>query len=142
MEDVLRIIVVVAILAGVAMLVVRNNRAYYRDDPSQGVLVNQGPAECVEMATFHMVRAGYSVAYAGETTATYTRPKKPNTDIGILLLLLGLIPGLLYFGLFRGTLTTTLVASRIKDGTHLIFSGDDAEAQRELFMWACEKLAG
>ncbi len=69
-----------------------------------------------------------------------SRPK-PNTDIGILLLLLGLIPGLLYFGLFRRTLTSTVLASPIKDGTHLIFSGDDAKAQRELFDWACENLA-
>ncbi len=131
----------IAVLAGVIMLVSRSNQAYYRSDPSQGVLVSYSPSECIEMATAHMARAGYSIAHVGQSSATYTRPKKPNTDIGILLLLLGIIPGLLYFGLFRGTLTSTVLASPIKNGTHLIFSRDDVKAQRELFDWACENLA-
>ncbi len=134
-------VVVVAVFAGITMLVLRSNQAYYSGDPRQGVLVSYSPSECIEMATAHRAQAGYSIAHLGQRSATYTRPKKPNTDIGILLLLLGLIPGLLYFGLFRGTLTSTVLASPIKDGTHLIFSGDDAKAQRELFDWACENLA-
>ncbi len=140
MEDFFSLVVVVAVFAGITMLVLRIN-PYYRGDPRQGVLVSYSPSECIEMATAHMARAGYSIAYVGQRSATYTRPKKPNTDIGILLLLLGIIPGLLYFGLFRGTLTSTVFASPIKDGTHLIFSGDDDKAQRELFDWACENLA-
>ena len=140
-NDLLRWIVAAAVLVGVVALVVRNNRAYSHYDPARGLLLSSSPKECIRRATAHMAEQGYSVAHAGDTTATYTRPKKPDTATGIFLLLFGLIPGLLYFGLFRGTATSTLVAVPDDDDeTRLIFSGDDVTAQRELFRWAHENL--
>lgn len=96
----------------------------------------ESPRECVEEATAYMVGNGFAVAQQSSATVTFTRPKKPSTDIGCLLLLLGIIPGLLYFGLFKGTYTTTLVARRGNVGTEMVVSGDDARGHRQLTEWA------
>ncbi len=87
-----------------------------------------------------MVGQGYTLSRKGAASATFTRPKKPNNDIGCLLLLLGIVPELLYFGLFRGTQTTTAVATTGPLGTNLILSEDDARAQRDMSRWAPETL--
>lgn len=139
-NDAWRVIAFLALVAGAAVLVVRNNRAYRRVDPGLSLVVLRKPRECIQAATAHMAQKGYSVAHVGDTSATYTRARKPNTGVGVLLLLLGLIPGLLYFGLFKGTARSTLVATPDDDRTRLIFSGDDAEAQLELYRWAKEDL--
>lgn len=93
------------------------------------------PPDPLRSVVAYMVGRGFAIAYRDEGTATFTRPKKPSTDIGCLLLLLGIVPGLLYFGLFRGTQTTTLAAVPSEICTQLLVSGDDYRGRRELADW-------
>jgi hypothetical protein len=92
----------------VGVVVILGLRARSAENVRAGLLLAHPPAEGIDAVTGYMVQRGFAITYRGDTTATFTRPKKPNMDIGCLLLLLGLVPGLLYFGLFKGTLTTTL----------------------------------
>jgi hypothetical protein len=111
--------------------------------PGQGPLfLNCSPIECIDAVTGFLVQRGFAIAYRSDTAATFTRPKKADTELGCILLLLGLIPGLLYFGLFKGTLTTTVTALRSDTRTtQLVFSGDDLRTQAELTRWTRENLA-
>jgi hypothetical protein len=124
-------IAVAAILVWVAVYMRTGSRAR-----QTSLLVPHPPKEAVERAVVDMVQGGFTVAHKGETSATFTRPKKPKTDTGCLLLLLGIIPGLLYFGLFRGTYSTSVVAWDDEHGSRLELSGDDERAYGRLADWA------
>jgi hypothetical protein len=100
----------IVLLLIVGVVVVLGLRARSAENVRAGLLLAHPPAECIDAVMGYMVQRGFAVTYRGDTTATFTRPKKPNMDIGCLLLLLGLVPGLLYFGLYKGTLTTTVTA--------------------------------
>jgi hypothetical protein len=54
---------------------------------------------------------------------------------------MGIIPGLLYYGLFKGTATTTIVATSGPAGTQLAISGDDSTAHLTLYRWAQQEAA-
>ncbi len=134
MENVGGLIVMIAavgILVGVAVYMRSGSRAR-----QTSLLVPHSPKEAVERAVVDMVQGGFTVAHKGETSATFTRPKKPKTDTGCLFLLLGIIPGLLYFGLFRGTYSTSVVAWDDEHGSRLELSGDDERAYGRLADWA------
>lgn len=105
-----------------------------------GIAVGSHPAAAVDRVTARMAERGFAVVHKGRDTATFSRPRKPNTDVGILLLLLGVVPGLLYFGLFRGTRTVSVVAVREGSGARLVASGDDAAARRDLERWAAKNM--
>lgn len=120
----------VGVLVGVAVYMRTGSRAR-----QASLLLAGSPKEAVDLVMAHMAHEGFVVAHRGETGATFTRPKKPKTDTGCLLLLLGIIPGLLYFGLFKGVYTTSVVASSEGDGTRLVVSGDDYYAYDRLARW-------
>ena len=83
----------------------------------------------------HGSNKGFAVSHRDDTSATFTRAMRANMDIGCLLLLLGIVPGLLYFGLFKGTGTTTVLATTGPAGTQLMISGDDRKARTNLHWW-------
>jgi hypothetical protein len=125
------LVLVVIVVVLVVVLASRN-----RQQPPGAADVGLSPDKAVEQATSYMVMRGYTVAYKGETSATFAREQKPSNDIGCLLLLLGIVPGLLYYGLFRRTLSTSVVAVSGPAGTQLTFSGDDAAARYDLAEWS------
>jgi hypothetical protein len=100
------------------------------------IAVDDSPSEAVEAVVSYMVQQGFAISHRDATSATFTRRKPANTDIGCLLLLLGIVPGLLYFGLFKGTWTTTVFATTGPAGTQLMISGDDRKARTNLHWWA------
>ena len=102
--------------------------------------LDQSPQESIDAVTGYLTQKGYAIAFKGDTIATFTKPKKADTGLGCFLLLLGLIPGLLYFGLFKGTNTTTVAAMRDRDRTHLTITSDDVSTQRDLIRWLREHL--
>jgi hypothetical protein len=132
-----------AIFGGVVLLGLRDRRRGVTGGAGEPVagpaplatVYAPAPKECLEAITAHMTHAGYAVSYLGESAATFTRPKRANTDVGCLLLLLGLVPGLLYFGLFRGTQTVSVTAFGGEAGATLNVSGDDLAGVRELRGW-------
>ena len=99
------------------------------------IAVDDSPSEAVDAVVSYMVQQGFALSHRDDTSATFTRAKRANTDIGCLLLLLGIVPGLLYFGLFKGTGTTTVLATTGPAGTQLMISGDDRKARTNLHWW-------
>ena len=129
--------VLLLIVGVVVILGLRQRRRQHRAEGDRaGLVLAHPPTECIEAVTGYMVRRGFAITYRDDTTATFTRPKKPSTDLGCLLLMLGVIPGLLYYGLFKGTLTTTVTAQRAEAGTHLMVSGDDEATRDGVIRWA------
>ncbi len=126
---------VLLLIVGVVVILGLRQRHRAEDDRA-GLVLAHPPTECIEAVTGYMVRRGFAITYRDDTTATFTRPKKPSTDLGWLLLMLGVIPGLLYYGLYKGTLTTTVTAQRAEAGTHLMVSGDDEATQEAVIRWA------
>jgi hypothetical protein len=120
----------VVLVVGAAVLARRQKRP-----DTSNLFVKEQPATSINRVVTRMAQSGYVIAYRDSTTATFTRPKKPDLDIAVLLLLLGIIPGLLYIGLYRGTATTTVVAVEGNDATQLLLSGDDYRVQAELVRW-------
>lgn len=107
---------------------------------ASGIAVGLHPGAAVDRVTARMAEHGFVVLHKGKDSATFSRPKRANTGVGCLLLLLGLVPGLLYFGLFRGTRTVSVVAVREGSGARLVTSGDDAAARRDLERWASKNM--
>ncbi|MBW3591453.1 MAG: hypothetical protein KY393_06370 [Actinobacteria bacterium] len=118
------------VLAGVVVLI------RYRKRPNtSGLFIGGPPRESIRRITARMVRDGYAIAYRDEGTATFTRSKKPDLDLTVLLLILGIIPGLLYIGLHKGVSTTTVTAIEDDGGSEIILSGDDHRALDGLARW-------
>jgi len=126
---------IIVIVLIVAVLVSRP-----RSKDTGAIAVETSPAEAVNEAVSYMVTQGFVLSHKSETSATFSRPQTPRADIGCLLLLLGIIPGLLYFGLFRGTRHTSVIATSGPAGTQLVISGDDPTARVSLHRWAREAL--
>lgn len=103
---------------------------------SGAIAVDDSPSEAVDAVVSYMVQQGFAISHRYDTSATFTRAQSANTDIGCLLLLLGIVPGLLYFGLFKGTGTTTVLATTGPAGTQLMISGNDRKARTNLHWWA------
>jgi hypothetical protein len=99
------------------------------------IAVDDSPSQAVDAVVSYMVQQGFALSHRDDTSATFTRAMRANTDIGCLLLLLGIVPGLLYFGLFKGTGTTTVLATTGPAGTQLMISGDDRKARTNLHWW-------
>ena len=134
--DVVATVIVLAVFGGFIVLI----RKVFAVNPPEPLAVAGTPTGAVEATAGFMTSRGFAISHKGETSATFTRPKKPSMETGILLLLLGIIPGLLYFGLFRGTQTTTVLATSGPAGTMLTLSGDDAKGRRDLEGWARDSL--
>ena len=103
---------------------------------TRAIAVDALPSEALDEVVSYMVLRGFAISHRNDTSATFTRTKGPNTDIGCLLLLLGIVPSLLYFGLYKGIWTTTVLATTGPAATQLVISGDDREAQTSLHRWA------
>ncbi|MDP9478147.1 MAG: hypothetical protein M3R38_21115 [Actinomycetota bacterium] len=139
-------VLLVVIAIGLALLFVMGKLG--RRPPEPLLVVGSSPAECVEEATAYMAHGGFVIAHAGATSATFTRPKKPDgltvvalTFLGIVLLFVGLIfvaLYLLYFPVFKPRQTTSVVALAERGGTRVVLSGDDRTAMRDLERWMRE----
>lgn len=100
------------------------------------------PDAALGRITSHLLQApkNFTLVYKDATIATFTRRKGPNTDIAIVLLILGIVPGLLYIGLYRGTQMTNVMAEPAEDGCVVYLSGDDKKARHDIARWIKREL--
>ena len=74
----------------------------------------------------HAVRryreAGWSVTSSSDTSVTLQRRGRPNSGITVLLLLLAVVPGVVYWLLLKRTVTTVVVGEPVPDGTEVEIS--------------------
>lgn len=130
------VFLILVVVVAVALVV----RSRSNDDTS-AIALSSPPIDTIDTATSFMVSQGYTLTFKGATSATFARPQRPSDTPGCLFLLLGIIPGLLYYGLFKGTLRTTPIATSGPVGTQLAISGDDAQARNSLYRWAQQEAA-
>ncbi|HEV2529285.1 MAG TPA: hypothetical protein VGT61_12645 [Thermomicrobiales bacterium] len=77
------------------------------------------PETILRQATRRYREAGWQVATTSETAMTFTRRARPNTGIAILLLLVLVVPGVVYWFVAKRTLTTTVLAEPVPDGSEV-----------------------
>jgi hypothetical protein len=128
-------LVIALILACVAALVLASRS---RREGSGEIAARVSPEAATDRAVSYMVSLDFVLSQKTDTSATFSRRKRPNTDVGIVLLLLGIVPGALYFLLAGGERRTTVeaVPAEVGRGARLTVSGDDPDARKLLYAWA------
>ncbi len=102
-----------------------------RPDPNAGIFVAT-PDEILSGLMAHMTSRGYSLDSGFGTTVKFSHRIPPNPLVGIFLLLLGIIPGVLYFLLAGSTMHCGATAYRTDEGTRVTVNGPDIEGMREI----------
>ncbi len=87
------------------------------------IFASCAPEECIEALATRAISKGYGNAGITRTSATFTKETGPNGCTGCLLLLLGIIPGVVYFALARGQRSLSVSASVQDEKTRLVFTG-------------------
>ena len=102
----------------------------------QGIVVtDMTPAQVLEQAAIYMAGRGFVIESRLGNTITFSFHEGPNTLAGCLLLLLGIVPGMLYFLLAGGDRRTTLLVNEEGEGCRVYVSGDVGAPQDELRNW-------
>jgi hypothetical protein len=97
--------------------------------------VSISPQQAIEGAMMRMTSQGYSVEATYEGSVTLARTEGPSIIVGLFLLVLGIVPGIIYFLIPRSPKHTTLMVAEISGGSRLALGGDDFHGQRTLREW-------
>ena len=97
--------------------------------------VSIAPQQVIEGAMMRMTSQGYSVEMSTEGGITFARTEGPSIIVGLVLLILGIVPGLIYFLIPRSPKHTSLVVAEVSGGSRLTLGGDDMQGQRTLREW-------
>lgn len=120
----------VVLLAPVVRRVIRGNPVQ-RPDPNAGTF-DATPDEILSGLMAHMTSHGFSVDSGFGTTVNFSYRVPPNPLVGLFLLLLGIIPGILYFMLAGSSMHCGATAFRTDEGTRITINGPDIEGMREM----------
>lgn len=127
------------------------------------ILNGMSPAQAVDLIASYMVSHGYVLESHQSNSATFSYHGGPDGWVGlgllvsgllpgvallflgflfdvsillvVMLLLLGLLPGIFYFLLAKGDRRTTLLATQGTNGCSLYIGGDADLVLRELYNW-------
>jgi hypothetical protein len=97
--------------------------------------VSIAPHQAIEGAMMRMTSQGYSVETTTEGGITFARTEGPSIIVGLVLLILGIVPGLIYFLIPRSPKHTTLLVAEASEGSRLTMGGDDFHGQQTLREW-------
>ncbi len=120
----------VVLLAPVVRRVMRGN-PIQRPDTNAGTF-DAKPDEILSGLMAHMTSRGYSLDSGFGTTVKFSHRIPPNPLVGLFLLLLGIIPGILYFMLAGSSMHCGATAFRTDEGTRITINGPDIEGMREI----------
>lgn len=120
----------VVLLAPVVRRIMRGNPVQ-RPDPNAGTF-EATPDEILSELMAHMSSHRYSLDGGFGSTVTFSHRIGPNPLIGIFLLLLGIIPGVLYFMLAGSSMHCGATAFKTDVGTRVTINGSDIEGMREI----------
>jgi hypothetical protein len=102
----------------------------------QGVVVtDMTPTQVLEQAATHMASRGFAIESRIGKAINFAFREGPNAFLGLVLLLLGILPGILYFLLAGGDRRTTLLANEEGEGCRVYVSGDSGAPLDELRTW-------
>jgi hypothetical protein len=103
---------------------------------AQGVVItDMTPAQVLEQAATHMASRGFAIESRLGNTMNFSFHEGPNVFVGLVLLLLGILPGILYFLLAGGDRRTTLLVNEEGEGCRVYVSGDGGAPLDELRTW-------
>jgi MFS family permease len=80
------------------------------------------PETILRQATRRYREAGWEVVESGDRAMTFSRRGRPNTGVAILLLLLLVVPGVVYWLRVKRTLRTTIETEPVPDGSDVTIS--------------------
>jgi hypothetical protein len=102
----------------------------------QGVVVtDMTPAQVLEQAATHMASRGFAIELRLGNTMNFSFHEGPNAGVGLILLLLGILPGIIYFLVAGGDRRTTLLVNEEGEGSRVYVSGDAGAPLDELRNW-------
>ena len=102
----------------------------------QGVVVtDMTPVQVLEQAATHMASRGFAIESRLGNTMNFAFHEGPNVFAGLVLLILGIVPGILYFLLAGGDRRTTLLVNEEGEGCRIYVSGDRGAPLDELRNW-------
>ncbi len=101
----------------------------------RGPLIPLDAQEALNSASSYMTRKGFTIESRSDASLTFSNRKRPSGDIGCLLLLLGIVPGVLYFALAGRQVRCTLTV--IPEGAHCRaqIGGESDTGYRHLRKW-------
>ena len=103
---------------------------------AQGVLItDMTPAQVLEQAATHMAGRGFAIESRLANAVNFSYRQEPNLILGLVLLLLGILPGLLYFLLAGGDRRATLLVNEEGNGCRVYVDGDASALRDELRTW-------
>jgi hypothetical protein len=103
---------------------------------AQGVVItDMTPAQVLEQAATHMAGRGFDIESRLANAVNFSFREEPNLILGLVLLLLGIVPGLLYFLLAGGDRRATLLVDEQGDGCRVYVDGDASALRDELRTW-------
>jgi hypothetical protein len=148
------LVALIAVLAALAFIMRRISPR-----SNQPPLLPQVPEAAISEIVAHMARAGYIVTNSGPASATFSRHKRPDWQVIVLILVVAVISigpleqaflllllwwfvlavvlvcYLLYFPIVRPTNTTGVTALGTVFGTDIVVSGNDRKARAEVDRW-------
>lgn len=135
-------VIMILVIAGLVALAVYNRTGeraerlnLRREHRDLGVPTGFSPASALDSAVMYMTGKGYAVESRSESTVTFTKYLPPNTFTGIVLLLLFILPGILYFILAGRTVRSTVVAIPDEESTRVKLGGEPYEGIEDLQQW-------
>jgi hypothetical protein len=91
----------------------------------QGVVVtDMKPDQLLDQAATYMASRGFIIEQRIGNTINFSFHEGPEVFLGCFLLLLGIVPGVLYFVLAGGNRRITVLANEEGEGTRVFVSGD------------------
>jgi len=103
---------------------------------AQGVVItDMTPAQVLEQAATYMAGRGFAIESRLANAVNFSYREEPNLILGLVLLLLGILPGLLYFLLAGGDRRATLLVNEEGDGCRVYVDGDASAPRDELRTW-------
>jgi hypothetical protein len=103
---------------------------------AQGVVItDMTPAQVLEQAATHMASRGFAIESRLANAVNFSYRQEPNVILGLVLLLLGILPGILYFLLAGGHRRITLLVNEEGDGCRVYVDGDAGAPRDELRIW-------
>ncbi len=91
--------------------------------------------QVLEQTATHMASRGFAIESRLGNTMNFSFQEGPNAFLGCVLLLLGIVPGILYFLLAGGARRTTLLVNEEGEGCRVYVSGDRGAPLDELRNW-------
>jgi hypothetical protein len=93
------------------------------------------PDRVLGQAATYMASRGFAIESRQGNAMNFSHHEEPSVVLGCGLLLVGIVPGVLYFLLAGGDRRTTLLANEEGEGSRVFVSGDGGIPLEELRIW-------